>query len=84
MVPEGDGLLSVHMTARRGTTMPVEGGQFFTFRFVSGKGWTRAHPYSLSAAPDGRNLRITVKVVGDGSSALRLLRPGTRVLIEGP
>jgi predicted ferric reductase len=84
VVPEGDGLLSVHMTARRGTTLPVEAGQFFNFRFVSGTGWTRAHPYSLSAAPDGRNLRITVKAAGDGSAALRLLRPGTRVLIEGP
>jgi predicted ferric reductase len=84
VVPEGDGVLSVYMTARRGTTMPVEAGQFFNFRFLSGPGWTRAHPYSLSAAPDGRSLRITVKVVGDGSAALRLLHPGTRVLIEGP
>jgi predicted ferric reductase len=84
VVAEGGGLQTVHMTARRGTTMPAEAGQFFTFRFLSGTGWTRAHPYSLSAAPDGRNLRITAKVVGDGSSALSLLRAGTRVLIEGP
>ena len=84
VVPEGDGLLSVHMAARRGSTLEVEAGQFLSFRFVGSRGWTRAHPYSLSAAPDGRNLRITVKVVGDGSAALRLLRPGTRVLVEGP
>jgi predicted ferric reductase len=84
VVPEGDGVLSVYMTARRSARMDVEAGQFFTFRFLSGPGWTRAHPYSLSAAPDGRNLRITVKVVGDGSAALRLMRPGTRVLVEGP
>jgi ferredoxin-NADP reductase len=84
VVPEGDGLLSVHMTGRRGSLTGVEAGQFFTFRFLSGTGWTRAHPYSLSAAPDGRSLRITVKVVGDGSAALRLLRRGTRVLVEGP
>jgi ferredoxin-NADP reductase len=84
VVPEGGGLLSVSMTARRGATVPAEAGQFFNFRFLSGTGWMRAHPYSLSAAPDGRSLRITVKAVGDGSSALRLLRPGTRVLIEGP
>ena len=56
--------------------MQAEAGQFFNFRFMSGTGWMRAHPYSLSAAPDGRSLRITVKVVGDGSAALRLLRPG--------
>jgi ferredoxin-NADP reductase len=46
--------------------------------------WWQAHPYSLSAAPTGRHLRITVKVLGDHSAALRRLRPGTRVAIEGP
>src|SRR6478672_588515 len=40
--------------------------------------------YSVSAAPDGRSLRITVQVVGDGSHALARVRPGTRVLVEGP
>jgi ferredoxin-NADP reductase/DMSO/TMAO reductase YedYZ heme-binding membrane subunit len=84
VVPEGDGVLSVAMQARRGARVPAEAGQFLTFRFLSGTGWTRGHPYSLSAAPDGRTLRITVKVAGDGSAALRLLRPGTRVLVEGP
>jgi ferredoxin-NADP reductase len=84
VVPAGDGVLSVEMSARRGARVPAEAGQFFTFRFLSGTGWTRGHPYSLSAAPDGRSLRITVKVAGDGSAALRLLRPGTRVLVEGP
>jgi predicted ferric reductase len=85
VVPEGDGLVSVNLAgARGGAPVRAEAGQFFNFRFLSGKGWTRAHPYSLSAAPDGRSLRITVKVVGDGSAALRLLRPGTRALVEGP
>jgi ferredoxin-NADP reductase len=84
VVPEDDGVLSVYLAARRGAGLPVEAGQFLAFRFLSGRGWTRAHPYSLSAAPDGRSLRITVKVVGDGSAALRLLRPGTRALVEGP
>jgi predicted ferric reductase len=84
VVPDGDGVWSVYMSARRGARMPVEAGQFFTFRFLAGSGWSRAHPYSLSAAPDGRSLRITVKVVGDGGAALRSLRPGTRVLVEGP
>src|SRR4051812_31625096 len=84
VVHEDEGVLSVYMSAGRGARMPVEAGQFLTFRFLNGPGWTHAHPYSLSAAPDGRSLRITVKVVGDGSAALRRLRPGTRVLVEGP
>lgn len=84
VVREGDGVLSVHLAARRGARMDVEAGQFFTFRFLTGRGWTRAHPYSLSAAPDGRSLRITARVVGDGTATLRHLRRGTRVLVEGP
>jgi predicted ferric reductase len=84
VVREDKQLLSVYMAGRPGSLRDVEAGQFLTFRFLSGRGWTRANPYSLSAAPDGRSLRITVKVVGDGSGALRLLRPGTRVLVEGP
>ncbi|SDO01232.1 Ferredoxin-NADP reductase [Klenkia soli] len=84
VVAEGDGVVSVTMAARRGRWVDAEAGQFFSFRFLAGAGWTRAHPYSLSAAPDGRGLRITVAEVGDGSSALRHLRPGTRVLVEGP
>jgi predicted ferric reductase len=82
--PEGDGSVSVYLTGRRLGDLQVQSGQFFTWRFLGRRGWTRANPYSLSAAPDGTSLRITVKDLGDGSGALRLLRPGTRVLIEGP
>ncbi|KGN40491.1 ferredoxin reductase family protein [Knoellia aerolata] len=64
--------------------IPARAGQFFQWRFVGEDGWTRAHPYSLSAAPDGHTLRFTAAHVGDGSSALAGLRPGTRVLVEGP
>ena len=40
-------------------------GQFFLWRFLTRDRWWEAHPFSLSAAPDGRRLRITVKGVGD-------------------
>ncbi len=84
VVDEGDGCLSVRLVGRHLDELDVRAGQFFTWRFLTGPGWTRAHPYSLSAAPDGRHLRITVKDLGDGSRALRRLRVGTRVLVEGP
>jgi predicted ferric reductase len=84
VVPEGDGLASVYLTGRRLDRLPVEAGQFFTWRFLGRAGRTRANPYSLSAAPDGRSLRITVQAVGDGSVAVTTLRPGTRAWIEGP
>ena len=84
VVPEADGCVSVYLTGRRLSELNARAGQFFTWRFLSGTGWTRAHPYSLSAAPDGRSLRITVKDLGDGSAAVPGVRPGTRVLVEGP
>jgi predicted ferric reductase len=84
VVPEADGVVSVHLSGRDLDRLPVEAGQFFGFRFLGRPGWTRSHPYSLSAAPDARSLRITVKSQGDGSAALARLRPGTPVLIEGP
>jgi predicted ferric reductase len=80
---DGD-VWSVYVTGRGLDRLPVAAGQFLVWRFRTGPGWTRGHPYSLSAAPDGRSLRITVKALGDGSRLVRSLRPGTRVLVEGP
>ncbi|MBZ5738585.1 ferredoxin reductase family protein [Nocardioides mangrovi] len=84
VVPEGHGIVSVHLTGRRLDRLRVEAGQFFLWRFAGRPGWTRANPYSLSAAPNGRSLRITVQAAGDGSASLAALRPGTRVVVEGP
>lgn len=84
VVPEADRVVSVYVTGRRLDQLRTEAGQFFSWRFLGRPGWTRANPYSLSAAPDGRNLRITVQEAGDGSAALSGVRPGARVLVEGP
>ena len=84
VVRETPGVVSVYLTGRKLHRMPVEPGQFFLWRFLGRPGWTRANPFSISAAPDGRSLRITVQEVGDGSGSLAQLRPGTRVLAEGP
>ncbi len=84
VVAETPGVWSVWMTGKALDRLPVRAGQFFHWRFLSGPTWSRAHPYSLSAAPTARRLRITVKELGDDSALVRRLRPGTRVLIEGP
>jgi ferredoxin-NADP reductase len=84
LVSEDDGVVSVYLTGTRLASLGAEAGQFFQWRFLTGPGWTRAHPYSLSAAPDGRSLRITVRALGDGSAELPRVRIGTRVLVEGP
>ncbi|MBT8224056.1 MAG: ferredoxin reductase family protein [Dactylosporangium sp.] len=84
VVGEAPGVVSVHLRGHRLDRLPVRAGQFFLWRFLDGPGWSRAHPYSLSAAPRGDRLRITVKDLGAGSARVASLRPGTRALIEGP
>ena len=84
VVREGPDVVSVWMHGRNLSSMPVAAGQFFNWRFLSGPGWSRSHPYSLSAAPTDDTLRITVKDLGDGSHVLADLTPGSRVVIEGP
>lgn len=84
VVEEAPGIWSVHLTGRRLDRLAAEAGQFLTARFLGRNGWSRGNPYSLSAAPDGRRLRVTVQAVGDGSTTVQRLRPGSRVLVEGP
>jgi predicted ferric reductase len=84
VVPEGADMLSVYVTGRRLTGVQARAGQYFRWRFLTRGCWWQAHPFSLSAAPNDRWLRITVKVVGDHTRDLRSLRPGVRVFAEGP
>jgi predicted ferric reductase len=62
----------------------VEAGQFFLLRFLRRDRWWKAHPFSLSAALDGRSLRFTIKALGDDTAALRHIPVGTPVMAEGP
>jgi predicted ferric reductase len=84
VVRETPDVVTVHLTGRDLHRMPVQAGQFFLWRFLDGPGWSEAHPYSLSAAPRRGALRITVKETGDATERLARMRPGTRVLLEGP
>ncbi|HTV12870.1 MAG TPA: ferredoxin reductase family protein [Acidimicrobiales bacterium] len=83
-VAEAPGVVSVYVTGRSLHDLRVEPGQFFMWRFLTRDGWWQAHPFSISAAPNGQWLRVTVKAVGDYSSALEHLHPGTRAVLEGP
>jgi predicted ferric reductase len=84
VVPESDDVVSVHVTGRHLDKLPARAGQFFIWRFPGHHGWWRANPFSLSAAPNGRSLRLTVKAVGKGSAGLRRVPVGSRVFVEGP
>ena len=81
---EAPGVVSIYITGRHLERIPMRAGQFFQWRFLAGGGWWRAHPFSLSAAPNGSYLRITVKSSGDDTRLIQHVKPGTRVFAEGP
>ena len=84
VVRESPGVISVHLTGRDLRKLHIEPGQFLRWRFLDKAHWWQSHPYSISAPPTDRKLRITVKDLGDGSNALRHLKAGTKVWFEGP
>lgn len=84
VVEEGPDVVSIEIGGVRLERLRARTGQFFTWRFLTRRHWWESHPFSLSAAPDGRRLRITVKGVGDHTRSLRDVAPGTRVIAEGP
>jgi predicted ferric reductase len=82
--PEGETMWAITMEGRNLSRLPIGGGQFMQWRFLRRGLWWQAHPYSISATPSDRYLRVTVKELGDHSSGLADLPIGTRVAFEGP
>ncbi|MEI7454328.1 MAG: ferric reductase-like transmembrane domain-containing protein [Actinomycetes bacterium] len=84
VVKEGPGVFSIVMKGRNVESLGAQGGQFFGWRFLTKGHWFISHPYSLSAAPTKKYLRVTVKDLGDHSGSVTFIKPGTRVFLEGP
>lgn len=77
--------VSIHLRGRMLDRLGARGGQFFTWRFWTGRTWWHAHPISLSAVPRVGSARITIRELGDGTRRLATaLRPGTPVTFQGP
>jgi len=84
VIPEAPGVGSLIITGRGVDRLHARPGQFVCLRILTRDLWWQAHPYSLSAAPRRGALRLTVKALGDASQQTLAVRPGTRVLVEGP
>jgi predicted ferric reductase len=84
IVQESPDVVSLYLDGRQLDRLAVRSGQYFVLRFLTRDDWWRAHPYSISSAPNGRWLRFTIKNLGDDSGRVRQLAVGTRVFVEGP
>ena len=75
---------SIFITGKRLDRYRAKAGQFFYVRFLTKGLAMQAHPFSLAAVPTGDALRFTIGGSGDASRRIQGLKPGTRVILEGP
>jgi predicted ferric reductase len=79
-VAAGDGgLVTVTIGGRRLERLGARAGQYAHWRFLAAGHWWRERALSFSRPPDARRLELTAR-----APALAALRPGTRVIAEGP
>jgi len=83
VVAESPSVTSVYITGKNIETFRFKAGQYAHFTFLQ-KGLSTHHPFSFSQAYNGKELRISVKKLGDFTADLESLREGTRVIIDGP
>lgn len=76
--------VSVLLGGRNILSMRGDAGQFIMMRSLIPGQWWKTNPYSLSNAPTTAGMRVTIKNRGDASQAVRQLRVGDRVAVEGP
>lgn len=77
-------VISIFIRGRNIRNFRFKAGQFLIVRFLAKGFWSQAHPFSISNAPGGDRLRLSIKKSGDYTSTLSGLKPGTKVLVDGP
>jgi predicted ferric reductase len=83
-VRESSDSTSVYITGKGLQKLQYQSGQFYILRVLTPTQWWRAHPFSVSAAPNSRFVRFTIGDRGDDTGLLQHIKPGTKVILEGP
>ena len=82
--PESSDSVSIYLEGKNVGKLGGQAGQFYMTRVMTATAWWRPHPFSISAAPNERFVRFTIGKRGDDTAALQNIKPGTKVLLEGP
>lgn len=76
--------VDVVVTGRALRRREGDAGQFCFVRPLTSGLWWQSHPFSMSAAPTKDRIRFTIKDRGDATRSICALKPGSRVMVEGP
>lgn len=75
--------MTIMLMPKVGKILPFVPGQFTTVYFIAGPLSGVGKPYTISSLPNEDYISITVKKVGNFSSALHELKKGDELLVKG-
>lgn len=74
---------SMYITGKHMEWFTFDAGQYANITVLARNMWY-THPFSLSQAYNGHGIRFTIKKLGDYTTKIGELTPGTHVIIDGP
>ncbi len=80
---ESKDTFSVYITGKNIINYKYKAGQYANITFLQDSLWF-THPFSFSAEHNDTYIRFTMKALGDHTKRLGELRPGTRIILDGP
>jgi predicted ferric reductase len=83
VVQEHPLIFSIYITGKHMDQFTFDGGQYATVLFHL-PWFFYSHPFSISQAYNGHNVRFTIKNLGSWTAAMGQVQPGTRVSLGGP
>ena len=84
VVPERGGTTTLVLKPPAGMRFRFEPGQFGWFAIGRSPHSLTQHPFSFSSSAERDEVELAVKALGDFTSRVRELEPGTTVYVDGP
>jgi predicted ferric reductase len=84
VAPEHGETTTVALTPPTGADFSFQPGQFAWFAFGRSPFSLTQHPFSFSSSAERSEVEVAIKALGDFTSTVRALEPGTTVYVDGP
>ena len=84
VAPERGQTTTVALTPPAGADSSFQPGQFAWFAFGRSPFSLTQHPFSFSSSAECREVEVAIKALGDFTSTVSALEPGTTVYVDGP
>jgi predicted ferric reductase len=81
---EVDSIWSIVLEPDSHSGIRFKAGQFVWITLGETPFRLQQHPFTISSAPSENHIRLTIKALGDFTSEIENLEPGTTAFVEGP